>query len=333
MAVISAMSRQVSEEPPSARHPGAASARIIRRHAEARDQARDDRTLLAGDFDVLICGASFAGLAVARELAGSGARVLMIDRYEVGERQTSACGIPTAWLRAMALEESDQPDLRRAARAHAARQRPLAAALDVLDLRLPHAVRAAARSSRRRRRSRRRRSTAAPATSCTPTAATCARRSSSTRWAGGASSAPATTSSRPRRSSRAASRSTPTGAGRTSSCGSIRSYVRARLRLELPRRRRDARRGRLLRPAAATSRSRPSGWRTTSACRRPLPGQLDPAPHPPADRGRRVLRRRHRRPLPAPRPPRGSAPRCTSASRAAASCGPWSTAGARRPTP
>src|SRR4051812_19363302 len=62
-----------------------------------------DRTALAGDWDVLICGASFAGLAVARELAGSGARVLMLDRYEIGERQTSACGIPTDWLRAMGL--------------------------------------------------------------------------------------------------------------------------------------------------------------------------------------------------------------------------------------
>jgi menaquinone-9 beta-reductase len=61
------------------------------------------RTPLRGDWDVLICGASFAGLAVARELAGSGARVLMVDRYEVGERQTSACGIPTEWLRVMGL--------------------------------------------------------------------------------------------------------------------------------------------------------------------------------------------------------------------------------------
>jgi menaquinone-9 beta-reductase len=63
----------------------------------------DDRTPLDGDHDVLICGASFAGLAVARELAGSGARVLVIDRYEIGERQTSACGIPTAWLRELGL--------------------------------------------------------------------------------------------------------------------------------------------------------------------------------------------------------------------------------------
>jgi flavin-dependent dehydrogenase len=61
---------------------------------------------LERDCDVLICGASFAGLAVARELAGSGARVLMIDRYEIGERQTSACGIPTEWLQAMDLMSS-----------------------------------------------------------------------------------------------------------------------------------------------------------------------------------------------------------------------------------
>src|SRR3954470_21839488 len=68
-----------------------------------RTKRGDDRTPLAGDVDVLICGASFAGLAVARELAGTGARVLVVDRYEVGERQTSACGIPTEWLRAMDL--------------------------------------------------------------------------------------------------------------------------------------------------------------------------------------------------------------------------------------
>jgi menaquinone-9 beta-reductase len=56
------------------------------------------------DCEVLICGASFAGLAVARELAGSGADVLVIDRYEIGERQTSACGIPTAWLEQLDLQ-------------------------------------------------------------------------------------------------------------------------------------------------------------------------------------------------------------------------------------
>ncbi len=66
----------------------------------------DERTPLDRDCDVLICGASFAGLAVARELAASGADVIVLDRYEIGERQTSACGIPTAWLYALGLQES-----------------------------------------------------------------------------------------------------------------------------------------------------------------------------------------------------------------------------------
>jgi flavin-dependent dehydrogenase len=65
-----------------------------------------ERTPLSGSRDVLICGASFAGLAVARELRGSGARVLILDRYEVGERQTSACAAPTDWLRNLGLQDS-----------------------------------------------------------------------------------------------------------------------------------------------------------------------------------------------------------------------------------
>src|SRR6516165_3025924 len=66
----------------------------------------EERTALDRDCDVLICGASFAGLAVARELAGSGAEVLVVDRYEIGERQTSACAIPTSWLEVLELTES-----------------------------------------------------------------------------------------------------------------------------------------------------------------------------------------------------------------------------------
>src|SRR5438093_11428469 len=70
------------------------------------------RTRLGGDYDVVVCGASFAGLATARELAGTRlqdgarARVLLLDRYEVGERQTSACAAPTSWLEALGLERS-----------------------------------------------------------------------------------------------------------------------------------------------------------------------------------------------------------------------------------
>ncbi len=68
----------------------------------------DERTPLSGERDVLICGASFAGLAIARELAGSGADVLIVDRYEIGERQTSACGIPTGWLEQLGLMASER---------------------------------------------------------------------------------------------------------------------------------------------------------------------------------------------------------------------------------
>jgi len=68
-----------------------------------RTKRGQERTPLGGDADVLICGASFAGLAVARELADSGARVVVLDRYEIGERQTSACAAPTQWLEAMGV--------------------------------------------------------------------------------------------------------------------------------------------------------------------------------------------------------------------------------------
>src|SRR5439155_7927106 len=73
---------------------------------ERRTKRGAARTQLGGDCDVLVCGASFAGLAVARELAGSGARVMVVDRYEIGERQTSACAAPTGWLRALGLDDS-----------------------------------------------------------------------------------------------------------------------------------------------------------------------------------------------------------------------------------
>jgi flavin-dependent dehydrogenase len=72
--------------------------------ATARGPARG--SLDGMSVDVLICGASFAGLAVARELAGASAQVLLIDRYEIGERATSACAAPTPWLTAMGVEEA-----------------------------------------------------------------------------------------------------------------------------------------------------------------------------------------------------------------------------------
>jgi len=73
-----------------------------------------ERVPLAGDdarADVLICGASFAGLAVAGELAGAGADVLVVDRYEIGERQTSACAAPTPWLQAMGVRAAIRQEI------------------------------------------------------------------------------------------------------------------------------------------------------------------------------------------------------------------------------
>jgi flavin-dependent dehydrogenase len=68
-----------------------------------------ERTPLQADADVLICGASFAGLAAARELKGR--RVLIVDRYEIGERATSACAAPTPWLHAMGVERSIRQEI------------------------------------------------------------------------------------------------------------------------------------------------------------------------------------------------------------------------------
>jgi menaquinone-9 beta-reductase len=70
-----------------------------------------ERTPLSGRADVLVCGASFAGLAVARELAGAGADVLVVDRYELGERATSACAAPTPWLHAMGVARAIRQEI------------------------------------------------------------------------------------------------------------------------------------------------------------------------------------------------------------------------------
>src|SRR4051812_28836683 len=67
------------------------------------------RTPLHADAGVLICGGGFAGLAAARELKGR--NVLLIDRYEIGERATSACAAPTPWLHAMGVQRSIRQEI------------------------------------------------------------------------------------------------------------------------------------------------------------------------------------------------------------------------------
>lgn len=54
--------------------------------------------------DVVIAGASFAGLMLARELRDHS--VLIVDRHPVGTHQTSACGAPLDVLTALGLEDA-----------------------------------------------------------------------------------------------------------------------------------------------------------------------------------------------------------------------------------
>jgi len=55
-------------------------------------------------YDVVIVGASFAGLAVANQLRGY--RVLLVDRKPIGANQTSACGTILQVLRHWGLSEA-----------------------------------------------------------------------------------------------------------------------------------------------------------------------------------------------------------------------------------
>ncbi len=56
------------------------------------------------DYDVVIVGGSFAGLAVAMQLRGH--RVLVVDQHPIGSRQMSACGTPLATVRAVGAERA-----------------------------------------------------------------------------------------------------------------------------------------------------------------------------------------------------------------------------------
>jgi flavin-dependent dehydrogenase len=51
-------------------------------------------------WDAIVCGASFGGLAAASQLGG---RVLIIDRLEIGDGETSASAVPLACLQRMDL--------------------------------------------------------------------------------------------------------------------------------------------------------------------------------------------------------------------------------------
>ena len=124
--------------------PGPAGRGVTRR-ATLRGAERSPLTDTSAD--VLVCGASFAGLAVARELAGSGADVLLVDRYEIGERATSACAAPLPWLEAMGVTGAVRQEMPCMGFHTPARVGALPAAVELGGVRLRRAVPAAVRSS------------------------------------------------------------------------------------------------------------------------------------------------------------------------------------------
>ena len=62
----------------------------------------------AGDYDVAVAGASFAGLATALAASQSAARRVLLDHRPVGAGQTSACGTTMAALKALGATSTVQ---------------------------------------------------------------------------------------------------------------------------------------------------------------------------------------------------------------------------------
>ena len=253
----------------------------------------------------------------------------MIDRYEIGERQTSACGIPTVWLEAHGPDGLAPPDLRRAG-GHHARTAPRAGRCPGPSP--PSTTASCARCC-----------SSSPTASSRPPRSTAARghtvhtdRGDLTRAADRGRAGLAAGAGRrrrlpaARRAAVARARGAP-GRRRRRPGDLDRPRDRARgLRLELPRARRAADRRRLVRPALPREGQHREAGRGPGLGRRALPGQLDPPQDPPGHRGRHLLRRRLRRATACRSPPRASAPPSTSGWPAGASCAPWWPASARR---
>ena len=134
---VSVTSRQLSGRVPRRWRSNACS---LRRDADPPHEARRRaHPAVAATYDVLICGASFAGLAVARELRRQRARGCWCS---TATRSASArprpAAIPTEWLRALGLDglASARPSAELVVHTPHATV-ALRAAVDLLDLRLP----------------------------------------------------------------------------------------------------------------------------------------------------------------------------------------------------
>ena len=67
--------------------------------------ANNSVALARDEYDVVVAGASFAGLIVALEASRAGARVAVIDPVTIGEGQTSACATTLGALEALGARE------------------------------------------------------------------------------------------------------------------------------------------------------------------------------------------------------------------------------------
>ena len=222
----------------------------------------------------------------------------MVDRYEIGERQTSACAAPTEWLRRLGLEtRSGRPSAARRPHPQVTARMELPWTFSTFDYR--SSARLLWEQCDGRLRDGQGRGTARAATVATrgrDRPRELAPRSSSTRSAGAGCWATRATSRRTRRS-RAGSRCIP-GAPRTSSrSGSTAATSPPATRGAFPPRD-EVRVGVGRSTPASTSRSRPCAWRRISSAMRFATRGTGFRTGCPRRRGRRVLRRRLRRPLP-----------------------------------
>ena len=260
------------------------------------------RTPLGGDFDVLICGASFAGLAVARELrvhgrARAGARPLRDRRApDLGVRRADGvAGEP----RAAGL---DPPDVRLAAGAHAARATarwPLPFTFSTFDYRQLCALLWEQRGPGREFETAKvsgRDAAASVHTDRGDVSAPLVVDALGWRRVLGAGANVQPPDARLSRGLEVH----PGGRGRRPRAVDRPRRHPRRLRLVVPGRRRGARRASARSTRTTTSRSRPCAWRTTCGAT-PSRYQGNWIPHRlrAGRRGRSLLRRRQRRPLPA----------------------------------
>ena len=259
-----------------------------------------ERTPLSGDYDAIVCGASFAGLATgagADRRPGAAARPLRRRRApDLGLRRAHRmAGGARAWSARFARRSTGWCSTRRTGPCGSrcpGRSRPSTTrrCASCWTPRTTREFETAKVEGRGGRGARARRGQHRPRRGDAP-------RSSWTRSAGAGCSA-RTATSLPTPRSHAAWRYIPADPAGSSRSGSTARSCRP-VTAGASRRRRGARRRGLLRPAVPREGAdgRPRG--AAAARRGALPGQLDPAPAAPRRRGRHLLHGRLRGPLPA----------------------------------